>query len=82
MRRSRPLVRALLATGVPVMTVALRTPFDLAVYPASRTHVCTYGILRPTLDALADAMFGGQAFQGRLPAAIPGLCGTGHGLTA
>ena len=76
------LVRALLATGVPMVTVALRTPFDLAVYPASRTHVCSYGILRPTLDALADAMFGGQPFQGRLPAAIPGLYGTGHGLTS
>ena len=52
------LVEALLAAGPPVVTVALRTPFDLAAYPASRTHISTYGILAPSLEALADALFG------------------------
>ena len=44
---SRPgrAVGALLATGTPTVTVALRTPLDLAAYPSSATHVCTYGIL-------------------------------------
>ena len=70
----------MLGAGKPVITVALRTPFDLAAYPASTTHVSTYGILQPSLDALADALFGGAGFPGRLPAAVPGLHPTGHGL--
>jgi beta-N-acetylhexosaminidase len=74
------LVDAVLATGVPAVTVALRTPFDLAAYPASRTHACTYGILPGSLAALASALFGRIAFRGRLPAAVPGLAAVGHGL--
>jgi beta-N-acetylhexosaminidase len=75
------LVEVLLAAGPPVITVALRTPFDLAAYPASRTHLSTYGILAPSLEALAGALFGDAGFRGRLPAAIPGLYPTDHGLT-
>lgn len=74
------LVAALLETGVPVVTVALRTPFDLTAYPASTIHVSTYGILGPSLDALADALFGAAGFRGRLPAAVPGIHPTSHGI--
>ena len=63
------------------MTVALRTPFDLAAYPSSPTHVCAYGILEPTCEAVAAALFGDIPFAGRLPAPIPGLYPVGHGLT-
>ena len=63
------LVEALLATGRPVVTVALRTPWDLAAYPRARTHVAAYGILEPTLTALAGALFGAIPFRGRLPVA-------------
>lgn len=61
------LVTALLATGRPVVTVALRTPWDLAAYPGARTHVATYSILRESMDALAAALFGQTGFPGRLP---------------
>ncbi|HET9519917.1 MAG TPA: glycoside hydrolase family 3 N-terminal domain-containing protein [Candidatus Limnocylindrales bacterium] len=78
------LVEALLedsgADSGRVVTVALRTPFDLAAYPASRTHLSTYGILEPSLDALADVIFGLAPAVGRLPAAVPGLHPTGHGI--
>jgi beta-N-acetylhexosaminidase len=74
------LVEALLSLRVPLVTVALRTPFDLAAYPGSRTHVSTYGILQPSLDGLADGLFGAAGFRGRLPAAIPDLYPTGHGI--
>lgn len=74
------LVEAVLATGKPTITVALRTPFDLAAYPASAAHICTYGILRPSMHALGEAIFGRTPFGGRLPAAIRGIAGTGHGL--
>lgn len=76
------LVNEFLTSGVPVVTVALRVPWDLARYPAAATHVCTYSILPPSLDALVGAMWGDLPFRGRLPAAIPGLHPTGHGLAA
>ena len=72
------LVESVLATGVPTVTVAMRTPYDLGAYPEAPTHVCTYGILPPSLDALAAALFGGS-MPGRLPVAIPGLYPVGHG---
>ena len=75
------LVDALLATGKPVVSVALRTPYDIASYPASTTHVCTYSSHTPSLEALTSALFGAVPFQGHLPAAIPGLHPRGHGIT-
>jgi beta-N-acetylhexosaminidase len=65
------LVGALLGTGRPVVTVALRTPWDLAAYPAAGTHVAAYGILTPTLRALASALFGDIPFRGTLPVRAP-----------
>jgi beta-N-acetylhexosaminidase len=79
--RQASLVEATLAAARgAVVTIALRTPFDLAAYPASRTHLSTYGILEPSLDALADVIFGLAPAVGRLPAAVPGLHPTGHGI--
>lgn len=63
------LVAAILETGVPTVTVALRTPWDLGAYPGAGTHVCTYGILPPSLEALAHALFGVAGFPGQLPVA-------------
>jgi beta-N-acetylhexosaminidase len=73
------LVEALLGTGVPVVTVALRTPFDLAAYPAAATHLCSYSILPPSLAALGAALFGQAPIGGSLPAPVPGLYPLGHG---
>jgi beta-N-acetylhexosaminidase len=69
------LVEALELTGTPIVTVALRTPWDLAAYPRAGTHVATFSILRESMDALAAALFGaagavGAAFPGRLPVAL------------
>jgi beta-N-acetylhexosaminidase len=75
------LVAAAIATGTPTVTVALRTPFDLAGYPQAATHLATYSILPVSLEALAAVMFGAAPGTGRLPAAIPGLYPAGHGLT-
>ena len=66
------LVEALASTGRPLVTVALRTPCDLAAYPRVGTHVATYSILPESMAALATALFGAtggatKAFPGRLP---------------
>ncbi len=66
------LIEALASTGRPLVTVALRTPWDLAAYPQVPTHIATFSILRESMDALAAALFGAagapaDAFPGRLP---------------
>ena len=79
------LVDGLLATGRPVVTVALRTPWDLVAYPRAGTHVCTYSILPESIAALAATLLGetqDAPFPGRLPVAIEGLAARGHGLAA
>jgi beta-N-acetylhexosaminidase len=78
--RQADLVRAVLGVAVSAVWVALRTPFDLAVVPEARAYACTFGILPPSVEALAAAMFGEIPFPGRLPAAIPGLYPAGSGL--
>jgi beta-N-acetylhexosaminidase len=75
------LVRALRGTGKPLVWVALRTPWDLVVDPDAATYVCTYGIHRPSLDALADVLFGVSPASGRLPVEIRGLHARGDGIT-
>jgi beta-N-acetylhexosaminidase len=79
--RQAALAAAVLASGRPTVTVALRTPWDLLAYPSSATHVCTYGILPPSMEALAAALLGEMPFAGRLPVDITGLHPRGHGLT-
>ena len=74
------LAEAVLATGKPTVTVALRTPWDLLAYPSARTHICSYGILPPSMEALAAALLGESPFVGRLPVDIAGLYPRGHGL--
>ena len=76
------LVRAITGTGTPTVAVALRTPWDVLAYPSARTHVCSYGILSPSMEALAAAMLGEAPFAGRLPVEIAGLYPRGHGLAA
>jgi beta-N-acetylhexosaminidase len=66
------LVEALASTGRPLVTVALRTPWDLLAYPDVRTHIATFSIQRESMDALAAALFGtagsnAEAYPGRLP---------------
>lgn len=72
---------AALADGPPLVTAALRGPYDLAVTPQVRTHACTYGVMPLSLQALAAALWGAAPFPGRLPASIPGLYPVGHGMS-
>lgn len=65
------LARALLEGHVPVITVALRTPYDLPTYPQAQTHLCTYSIQPASLDALAAVLFGETTAEGQLPVQMP-----------
>ncbi len=65
------MVRELLSSGVPAITVALRTPYDLTAYPEARTHICAYSIQPVSLNALAAALWGAIPYVGRLPVNLP-----------
>ena len=67
------LVDAVASAGRPTIAVALRTPWDVARYPASAAAVCTYSILPDSLEALAAGLAGAIPFAGRLPVVVPGV---------
>ena len=64
------LARALVATGRPVVAVALRGPWDADAYPEIGTVLASYGIQAPSLTALGDALVGDRAMGGRLPVRV------------
>ncbi len=74
------LAEALARLDVPIVAVALRTPYDVEVV-AVPTAVCTYGLRPASLEALADALFGTASFPGRLPVAVSVRYPRGHGIT-
>lgn len=66
------LVVALQGLGKPTVTIAGRTPYDLLAYPQTTTHICTYSIQPPSMQALAAALVGEADFPGRLPVQLSG----------
>jgi beta-N-acetylhexosaminidase len=64
-------VGALLARKIPTIVAALRLPYDLVAFPNAPTYVCSYSILPPSMNALADALWGRAGFPGRLPVRLP-----------
>jgi beta-N-acetylhexosaminidase len=65
------LIKKLIKQRARLIAVALRMPYDLAAYPEVATFICTYSVLPPAMEALADAIFGEIPFRGRLPVTIP-----------
>ena len=67
------LVRQVSGVARRTVAVALRTPWDLALYPVALPAICTYSILPDSLDALAALLAGAVSPRGRLPVGVPGL---------
>ncbi len=74
------LVNTILAADIPTIAVALRMPYDLSSFPTAPVYLSVYSVLSPSMDALADALWGAAPIDGRLPVSIPGLYSLGHGL--
>jgi beta-N-acetylhexosaminidase len=80
------LVRALLATGTPVVAAAMRNPYDVSYLTEAPTYLATYGYTAGSIEALVRVLFGEIAPVGRLPVTIPRADGSGvlyplgHGL--
>ncbi len=60
-------VRALLATGRPVIGIAAGDPYDLALFPDLRAGLATYEYTPPALATAVRVIFGEIAARGRLP---------------
>lgn len=82
------LVNALIATGKPVITVAVRDPYDVSRYNAAATNLATYSYTGVALESLVKVMFGEAKPAGKLPVDIPVFGDTattlypfGHGLS-
>ncbi|MFF3015298.1 glycoside hydrolase family 3 protein [Streptomyces sp. NPDC057939] len=77
----RTLVAELVATGVPVVLVAVRNPYDPARLPACAAEVATYSWTDVELRAAARVITGVRRPIGRLPVPVPGRYPLGHGLS-
>lgn len=80
------LVKALQDSGVPVITVATRNPYDIASYPTATTNLATYGTKTVSLQSVVSVISGAATPKGKLPVAIPAADGStlypiGHGLS-
>lgn len=65
------LMRRLLASGRPVIGIAVCNPYDLAVFPELQTYLATYEYTQPALAAAVGALFGDFMPQGHLPVSVP-----------
>ncbi|MFI5826388.1 glycoside hydrolase family 3 protein [Streptomyces sp. NPDC051578] len=77
----RRLVADLLATGVPVVAVAIRNPYDGARLPECAAELATYSWTDVEMRAAARVITGARRPVGRLPVPVPGRYPLGHGLT-
>ena len=85
----RKLVNELLATGKPVVVVAVRDPYDIAYVTDAPTYLATYSTTAISMESLARVLFGEIQPGGKLPVTVPaaGDPGTtlypfGHGMTS
>ncbi len=63
------LVNALVATGKPVIPVAVGAPYDIAYYDGASSYLAASSYSTPSLQAVADTIFGAQP-TGHLPVAV------------
>ena len=82
------LVKALLATGKPVVVIAVRDPYDIAYFPQAQTYLATYSYTEVSVESAVRVLYGERAPVGKLPVTIPvagdpstALHPFGHGLT-
>jgi beta-N-acetylhexosaminidase len=72
-RTQQDLVKALLATGRPIVVASVGAPYDLAYFPAATTYLAAYDYQPVSVTALADVLLGRAPATGRLPVTIEGL---------
>ncbi|MER8005613.1 glycoside hydrolase family 3 protein [Streptomyces sp. NPDC094149] len=66
----KTLVEQLVATGRPVVAVAIRNPYDVAQLPTVKAHLASYSWTDVELRAAARVIAGKVAPRGRLPVPV------------
>jgi beta-glucosidase-like glycosyl hydrolase/CubicO group peptidase (beta-lactamase class C family) len=74
------LLRALAASGRPVIVVSFGSPYLLRQIPDVPVYLCAYGSAESSQRAAIAALFGEYAVGGKLPVTLPGFYPMGHGL--
>jgi beta-N-acetylhexosaminidase len=65
------LVKALVATGKPVIVASVRDAYDIGYFPEVKNYLVTYGYTPASLESLTKVLFGEIAPKGKLPVMIP-----------
>jgi beta-N-acetylhexosaminidase len=65
------LVKALLATGKPVIVASVRDAYDIGYFPDAKNYLVTYGYTPASLEALTKVLFGEISPHGKLPVMVP-----------
>jgi beta-N-acetylhexosaminidase len=73
-------VETLVASGKPVVLVALGNPYLLRNFPDVTAYLATFSNVPPSEHAAVKALWGEIDVRGRLPVSIPGLAKLGDGL--
>ena len=69
-----------MATGKPVVLVALGSPYLLRNYPHVTAYLATFSTVPPSEAAAIKALFGEISIGGHLPVTIPGVAPYGFGI--
>jgi beta-glucosidase-like glycosyl hydrolase/CubicO group peptidase (beta-lactamase class C family) len=78
--RHARLLRALAASGKPLVVVSFGSPYLLRQVPEVPVYVATYGAPESSQRAAVSALFGEYRVAGKLPVSLPGLYAYGHGI--
>jgi beta-N-acetylhexosaminidase len=65
------LVTALIATGKPVIVLAVRDPYDIAHFPDAPAYLAGYSYADVALESAVRVMYGELDPTGKLPVTIP-----------
>jgi beta-N-acetylhexosaminidase len=74
------ILNRLLASGKPVIWVALGNPYVLQLAPQARTYLSTFSYSDVSQIAAAKAISGAIELTGSMPVSIPGHASTGTGM--
>jgi beta-N-acetylhexosaminidase len=75
-----PFVQGLIASGKPVVFLAVGDPYLLRSFPDVASYLATFSTSRVSEVAAVRALLGEIAITGHLPVTIPGLAQYGEGI--
>ncbi|WP_422122270.1 beta-N-acetylhexosaminidase [Planococcus sp. X10-3] len=66
----RNFVDELIGTGVPSDVIAIRTPYDAALFTSANRVYCTYEFTKSAFETMAEVLVGKIEISGKLPVTI------------